>query len=103
MKTRQDFVDFTARIQMDVRSGQNPAALAKLVELRAHLVNLDLPEGDQPFNERAALALVRNTAHEYTDRSLTDELARMGANQEFIDEMLELAQSVRNGATEQAA
>lgn len=90
MRTAQDFITLTAQIQMDLRAAQ-----AKMTELRAWIANLKLPEDDIPFSEDKGLAFVRNTAHEYTDTSLADELALMGADRGFIDRALHVAAEVR--------
>lgn len=47
---------------------------------------------------RSMEALVRATAHEYTDASLTDELWRQGADEVTIARLLRLAQEIREAA-----
>ncbi len=79
MRTAQDFLSLTSKIQMDLAAAQ-----AKLTELRAWIAGLDLPTEDQPFSEANGMALVRNTGHEYTPASLAAELEARGASQEFI-------------------
>lgn len=56
---------------------------------------IPIPDEPQAFNAIAARQLVRNTAHVYTDQSLRDELALMGAPVELVDSLLELAGTVR--------
>ena len=90
MRTAQDFLSLTSKIQMDLRATQ-----AKVTELRAWIANLDLPEEAKVFSEEKALAVVRNTAHVYTESSLADELALQGADREFIDQALLVAAEVR--------
>ncbi len=79
MRTAQDFLSLTSKIQMDLAAAQ-----AKLTELRAWIAGLDLPTEERPFSEEKGMALVRNTSHEYTDESLAAELEAMGAPQDFI-------------------
>lgn len=95
MRTAQDFLSLTSKIQMDLN-----AAAAKLTELRAWIASLDLPVDEVPFREEKGLAFVKHTAHEYTDSSIADELALMGAGPEFIDRALLVAAEVRRRLTE---
>ena len=88
--TRSDLETLVRKIHYDVDS-----ARVKLIELRAHIAALDLPSVEEPFSEEKALAFVRNTAHEYTDSSLADELALRGADRGFIDRALMVAADVR--------
>lgn len=92
MRTAQDFLSLTSAIQMDLR-----AASAKMVELRAWVANLDLPTEEHPFDEERVMAFVRRMAGPagYTDSSLADELALMGADAGFIDRALLVAAQVR--------
>jgi hypothetical protein len=86
----RDLLNIAHKLRYDLDS-----ARAKLVELTAYIVALNLPTEAQPFSEAKGLAFVRNTAHEYTDSSLADELALMGADREFIDRALLVAAEVR--------
>lgn len=90
MRTAQDFIDLTAKIQMDLR-----AANAKMTELRAWIAALPLPEEKAEFSEERFLTFVRNTAHVYTDASLEDEIRSHGGTDEFVAKALKLAGEVR--------
>lgn len=90
MRTAQDFINLTSKIQMDLASAQ-----VKLTELRAWIVGLDLPTDEQPFSEQAARGLVENTAFWYPDASLRDELERRGATPELIENLLAEASAIR--------
>lgn len=86
----EDFKTVAAKIRYDLSSAQ-----AKLTELANMLTSLDLPSEERVFNEDRAIAFVKNTAHEYTDSSLADELALQGADRGFIDRALLVAAEVR--------
>ena len=90
--TRQDLETIVRKIHYDIDS-----ARIKLIELRAFVTALDLPDAVEQFSEARGMRLVRNTAHEYTDSSLADELALMGADPGFIDRALLVAAEVRRG------
>ena len=90
MRTAQDFISLTAKIQMDLGAAQ-----AKMTELRAWIAALPLPEESIEFSEAAALALVRNCAYWYPDESLRDELHRRGAAPDVIDKVMAEAGAVR--------
>ena len=79
-----------AKIRYDLTAAQ-----AKLTDLKRMVDSLELPTSVQPFSEARGMRLVRNTAHEYTDSSLADELALMGADPGFIDRALLVAAEVR--------
>lgn len=89
----EDFKTVANKIRYDLSAAQ-----AKLTELANMLVSLDLPSEERVFNEDRAIAFVRNTAHEYTDSSLADELALMGADPVFVDRALLVAAEVRREA-----
>ena len=88
--TAEDFKTVAAKIRYDLTSAQ-----AKLTDLNNMVNSLDLPTGEKPFSEARGMRFVRNTAHEYTDSSLADELALMGADAGFIDRALLVAAEVR--------
>jgi hypothetical protein len=88
--TRQDAESIVRKLQYDLDS-----ARVKLTELRAYIAALDLPSEAEPFSEAKGLAFVRNTAHEYTDSSIADELALMGADATFVDRALIYAAELR--------
>jgi hypothetical protein len=73
------------------------AAQAKLTDLNAMISSLDLPSEERVFSEQRGLAFVRRMAGPagYTDSSLADELALMGADRGFIDRALIVAAEVR--------
>jgi hypothetical protein len=98
MRTAQDFLALTNKIQMDLRS-----ANAKLTELRAWIAALPLPEDEVGFDPELGMALVRNTAHEYTDFSLAEELLGMGADQAFVESALIDAAAIRKQLAERTA
>ena len=83
MRTAQDFISLTSKIQMDLR-----AAEAKITELRAWLAALPLPTEEHPISEATLLILARNTRHEYTEGSLRDELALKGADPEMVERIM---------------
>jgi hypothetical protein len=86
----EDFKTVANKIRYDLTAAQ-----AKLTDLNAMIASLQLPTEERVFSEAKGLAFVRNTAHEYTDSSLADELALMGADPKFIDRALLLAAEVR--------
>jgi len=88
--TDQDFKTVASKIRYDLTAAQ-----AKLTELMVMLASIDLPTDETPFSEEKGMAFVRNTAHVYTDMSLADELALMGADPDFIDRALLVAADVR--------
>lgn len=88
--TAEDFKAVASKIRYDLTAAQ-----AKLTDLNNMLASLDLPHEERVFNEERGLTFVRNTAHEYTDSSLADELALMGADKGFIDRALLVAAEVR--------
>jgi hypothetical protein len=90
--TGSDLLNIAHKIRYDLDS-----ARMKLQELQAFIVALNLPTREEPFSEARGMRLVRHTAHEYTDSSLADELALMGAGREFIDRALVVAAEVRRG------
>lgn len=101
--SREDFKTVASKIRYDLTAAQ-----AKLTELVTMIASLDIPTEDVPFSEAKGLAFVRNTAHEYTDSSIADELALMGASREFIDRALIVAADQRRayavaGAAREAA
>lgn len=100
--TRQDVVELTARVQMDVNEAlkrvdapELHAACAKLVELRAWLVDAFGPVEPAKFDPDKALRFVERVGWDYTDSSLSAELHAMGATREFIDRALIRAAEVR--------
>jgi hypothetical protein len=88
--TRQDAESIVRKLQYDLDS-----ARVKLTELRAYIAALDLPSETEPFSETRGFSFVRNTAHEYTDSSIADELALMGADATFVDRALIYAAELR--------
>lgn len=92
--TAEDFKTVANKIRYDLTAAQ-----AKLTDLMNMLATLELPTEDRVFSESRAMTLVRNTAHEYTDSSLADELALMGADRGFIDRALLVAAEVRREAS----
>jgi len=79
-----------AKIRYDLTAAQ-----AKMTDLKRMIDSLELPSEAKPFSEARGMRFVRNTAHEYTDSSLADELALMGADAGFIDRALLVAAEVR--------
>lgn len=88
--TAEDFKTVANKIRYDLTAAQ-----AKLTDLANMVASLDLPSEERVFSEARGMRFVRNTAHEYTDSSLADELALMGADREFVDRALLVAAEVR--------
>lgn len=89
-RTAQDFYKLKAAIEQDLRG-----ALAKMTELGAWLAALPLPDEPSEFNEKAGMALVQNTGHEYTELSLAEELRSMGADEAFVERALRFAGNLK--------
>jgi len=90
--TRDDFIQLTARLQMDLRASQ-----AKLTELRSWLATLDLPERpDDPARRRQlAETFVRNGGYGLTEPSLADELDLRRIEPGERTALLQLARTLR--------
>jgi hypothetical protein len=84
--TAQDFISLTAAIQMDLRAAQ-----AKMVELRAWIASLELPDESEPYTIERGEAYVNQVGYLYTDLSLEADLRERGASYEHIPFLLGLA------------